>query len=32
MSGMLKDLAVVIVALVVYDLLIKKMLTKSSAA
>lgn len=31
MTGMLKDLAVVIVALVVYDLLIKKMLNKTAA-
>jgi len=32
MTGMLKDVLVVIAALVVYDLLIKKMLNKNTAA
>lgn len=32
MSGMLKDVLVVIAALVIYDLLIKKMLTKTAGA
>lgn len=31
MSGILKDLAVVIAALVIYDLLIKKMLNKTAS-
>lgn len=30
MTGMLKDVAVVLVALVIYDLLVKKMLTKQA--
>jgi len=32
MSGMLKDVLVVIAALVVYDLLIKKMLNKNNVS
>lgn len=32
MQGMLKDVLVVIVALVIYDMLVKKLLTKNAGA